>query len=234
MDESRVRLTSGQLGQLILSIIVITLILAVALFWPAGTLDYPQAQCYFIGFMLWMIFGSIWFVFAYPALIVRRLNVGPRAETRLAQKIIQVLLLVVIGGMLAIPGFDRRYGWGPRVPWLLSVFSGIGILAGFGLGAWSAAYNEFMATTITVEKTHKVISTGPYGIVRHPMYSGVMMWTTFSPLALGSWYGLLPSLGMVLVIVWRMFDEEAHLKLALNGYAEYCGQVRWRLLPYIF
>jgi protein-S-isoprenylcysteine O-methyltransferase Ste14 len=224
----------SQLLLLCFRILIITHLFGIALFLPAGTWDYPQAWFYFTGFALWTIFGSIWFAISYPSPIARRLDLGPQAESRPAQKIIHFLILAAVLAIMAFPGLDRRYKWGPIVPKSICVIAGFVVLIGMAIGCRSAIYNEYMATTITVERAQKVISTGPYAIVRHPMYTGCLLWGWFTPLALGSWVGEGVALCMVFILVWRLLDEESHLKAQLNGYKEYCGFVQWRLIPYMF
>jgi protein-S-isoprenylcysteine O-methyltransferase Ste14 len=115
---------------------------------------------------------------------------------------------------------------------------GAGVLGGAGACRDRALHhlprlkeNSFSASTIKVFKDQKVISTGPYALVRHPMYTGALLLALASPLALGSWWGFLPILLVIPALVWRIFDEEKLLKAELPGYAEYANKVRYRLVP---
>jgi protein-S-isoprenylcysteine O-methyltransferase Ste14 len=124
-----------------------------------------------IAFTLWMFIGFIWLIKFHPTLYVRRLEAGPSAEQSLTQKVIATCLFALLGVMFILPGLDRRYGWS-HVKWQFTVFGLIGSFLGLILVVGVALHNEYMAASITVESTQKVITTGPYAIVRHPMEFG--------------------------------------------------------------
>lgn len=135
--------------------------------------------------------------------------------------------------LLLVPALDVRWN-GARVPAALSAIGDTLILAGFYLVFLVFRENTFAASTIEVAGDQRVISTGPYAIVRHPMYAGGLLFMAATPLALGSWWGFVPFVVVVAVIVWRLMDEERLLRERLPGYAAYCMKVKWRLLPGVF
>jgi protein-S-isoprenylcysteine O-methyltransferase Ste14 len=165
-----------------------------------------------------------------PELLERRKQAGPMAETRLAQKIIISILIVALITMLVLSALDHRFGWSD-VPAAVSLAGDVLAAVGLYITFLVVKENTFSAANIKVFKDHKVISTGPYALVRHPMYTGTLLFTLASPLALGSWWGLLPVLLVVPMLVWRIFDEEKLLNAELLGYADYARQVRYRLVP---
>ncbi len=203
------------------------------LFGPAGTFDFWQAWVYWGLFTAYLIIGTAFWLRIDPGLMERRLKVGPRAEKSLAEKIIVGFLLGYLCLWLTVPGFDRRFHWSD-VP-LDVVIAGFALsILGLGFVAYTARYNRYMAATITVEEHQPVISTGPYAWIRHPMYTGTLLWFFGTPLALGSWWGVPAALPLLGVLVFRIFDEERYLREHLPGYTEYCGKVRWRLIPFLF
>jgi protein-S-isoprenylcysteine O-methyltransferase Ste14 len=134
---------------------------------------------------------------------------------------------------MILPSLDHRFSWS-AVP-LLAVVVGDALTAlGFFIVFRVFKENSFTAATIEVAPDQRVISTGPYAIVRHPMYSGALVMLVGTPLALGSWWGLLMSVLMIFAIAWRALDEERFLRKNLSGYAEYCQIVRYRLVPFVW
>jgi len=200
------------------------------LFIPAGSLGFWQGWA----------FLTIWFVpilaaFAYfykhdPALVERRLN---RKETVREQKLIIKFGFVtwLIGYLL--PGLDHRFGWS-HLPLWLTILSQAFVLGGWLMVFWVLKANSFAAATIRVEPDQKVISSGPYRIVRHPMYLGVSVMLLFSPLALGSYFALPVFALFIPIIVLRLLNEEKVLRQELPGYAEYCLHTRFRLVPFLW
>ncbi len=206
---------------------------AVLLFAPAGTFAYWQAWLYGFVFIAGTAAISIYFLKHDPELIRRRMNVGPRAETEPAQKIIMVLVLSGFLLLMIVPGLDHRWHWSAVPVWLVLVANGLVALS-FVAFFVVMKQNSYAASTIRVEAGQPVISTGLYGIARHPMYSGALPLLFFSPLALGSYWGLLVGAAMLPALIWRLLDEERFLKLNLPGYSGYCRKVRYRLIPGIW
>ncbi|MGC1463197.1 MAG: isoprenylcysteine carboxylmethyltransferase family protein, partial [Terracidiphilus sp.] len=162
-----------------------------------------------------------------------RVKAGPGAEKEKTQKWIQFLASLAFIGTLVLPSLDRRFLWS-HVPPLL-VIAGDGLVA-LGFFAVFIVYKEntFTSATIEVAPNQRVISTGPYAWVRHPMYAGALVMLFGTPVALGSWWGMLMSIPMTLVIVLRLLDEEKFLQRSLPGYTEYCGKVKFHLAPHIW
>ena len=172
-------------------------------------------------------------VFKDPKLLERRMKVGPAAEKTMTQKIIVMLAFVFFAGTAFVPALDHRFGWS-EVPAFVVVFGNLLIVASYFGFYQVLRENTYAAATIQVEEGQRVISTGPYAIVRHPMYSAALIMSLGMVLALGSWVGLLSFVPGILVLVWRLLDEERFLHKDLPGYTEYTRKVRWRLIPGIF
>jgi protein-S-isoprenylcysteine O-methyltransferase Ste14 len=204
--------------------------LLVALLLPAWSLRFWQAWVYWALFGAFVVLSSWYFVKNDPALVRRRLHVGPTAEREHSQKIIQGLAGGLVFLVFLVPGFDHRFGWS-AVPTPLVWLGDVVMLAGWLFVFRVLRENTFAASTITVEAAQRVISTGPYAWVRHPMYAGSAVAFLATPLALGSWWALLPALLLCATLVVRLRDEERYLTLHLPGYDEYRCRVRWRLLP---
>ncbi len=207
--------------------------LGLLLFAPAWTFDFWQAWVFLLVFT-----ASAALITAYlwkndPPLLERRVNAGPGAEKEKSQKLIQCFASLAFAGVLMLPSLDHRFSWSD-VP-LATVIAG-DVLVAFGFLIIFRVFraNTFTAATIEVADDQRVVSRGPYAIVRHPMYSGAFVMLFGTPLALGSWWGLLMLIPMTFVILWRLLDEERFLSKKLQGYAEYCQRVRYRLLPFIW
>ena len=203
---------------------------AVLLFAPAGTFAYWQAWLYGFVFIAGTTALSVYFLKHDPELVRRRMRVGPKAETESAQKIIMVLIFSGFLLLIIVPSLDHRWHWSAVPVWLVLFANGLVALS-FGAFFVVMKKNSYAASTITVEAGQPVVSTGLYGVVRHPMYSGALLLLFFTPLALGSYRGLLVGVAMLPALIWRLLDEERFLKLNLPGYAEYCRKVRYRLVP---
>jgi protein-S-isoprenylcysteine O-methyltransferase Ste14 len=200
---------------------------------PAWSLDYWQAWVYGTAFLITTTAIGIYFLKRDPKVVARRMRVGPAAEREPAQKIIMTLVLAGFVLLLVAPGFDHRLHWSSVPAWLAlaaNVFVVLGLLG----TAVVLRQNSYAASTITVEAGQPVISTGLYAIVRHPMYSAALVMTAFTPLALGSYWGLLLVIPLIPVLAWRLLDEERFLRQNLPGYDEYCRDVRYRLVPYVW
>jgi protein-S-isoprenylcysteine O-methyltransferase Ste14 len=208
-------------------------VLAILIFLPAGTLHYWQGWALLITFTVASTALTVYMAVYDKKLLERRLHAGPRAETRTSQKIIIVLVMLGSVAFLVFPVLDHRFGWSP-VPPYVSIVGDVLIVLGFLFIFFVVRENSYAASTIQVAENQKVISTGPYALVRHPMYAGALLLIVGLPLALGSWYGLLGIFGFLPVLIWRLSDEERFLTRNLPGYSEYKDQVRWRLIPGLF
>jgi len=204
--------------------------LGVCLFAPAGSFSYWQAWLYLLTFA-----GSAAAITAYlwrhdRQLLLRRLNAGPTAERARSQQVIQALAGVAFIGTLVVPALDRRFRWS-RVPALLVILANIAVGAGFFIVFRVFQANTFTSATIELAEEQQVVSTGPYARVRHPMYAGALLMLLATPIALGSWRGLLMFIPMFAAVLWRLQDEERYLSHNLAGYLEYKARVRHRLVP---
>ncbi|MGB7862484.1 MAG: isoprenylcysteine carboxylmethyltransferase family protein [Candidatus Sulfotelmatobacter sp.] len=200
------------------------------LFIPAGSLRFWQGWAYL---MVWFVPAI--FVFGYfckhdPQLIERRLQ---RKEKVHEQKLIMRFAFVTFLIGYLLPGLDHRFGWS-HLPLWLTILSQAFVLAGWAMIFWVLKTNSFAAATIRVEPGQKVISSGPYRIVRHPMYLGASVMFLFAPLALGSYFALPVFALLIPIIVFRLRNEEKVLRQELPGYAEYCLNTRFRLVPFLW
>ena len=208
-------------------------VLAILLLAPAWTLHYWQAWVYLFIFAASSALITTYLWNKDRKLLERRLNAGPAAENETSQKLIQRLASLVFMGAMILPSLDHRFSWS-AVP-LPVVVAGDALTAlGFFIVFLVFKENTFTAAIITVTPDQKVVSTGPYAVVRHPMYSGALVMLLGTPLALGSWWGLLMFAPMTFTIAWRARDEEAFLAKSLPGYKEYCQIVRYRLAPFVW
>lgn len=208
-------------------------ILLACLFIPAGTLSYWQAWVFLAVFAASSQALGIYFLTHDRKLVERRMKIGPAAEQRPAQKIISALFMLGFVGFVVLPAFDHRFGWSPVAP-VLSVLANAIIVLSFVLFFLVMESNSYAASTIQVEEGQRVVSTGPYAYVRHPMYSGALLLVAAMPLALGSWLSVLLIVPFFPVLVWRILDEEDFLRKDLPGYAEYMRRVRYRLIPRVW
>jgi protein-S-isoprenylcysteine O-methyltransferase Ste14 len=216
-----------------LSLLVLFLAMAALLFVPAGTFDYWQAWTFLAVYSAWSLAITLYLVKKDPKLLERRMRGGPTAEKETTQKIIMVLTSLGFIGLIVVPALDRRFGW--------SHMTTYAVLAGEGLVAvgWLAIFfvfreNSFSSATIELAPDQTVISTGPYALVRHPMYSGGLIMLLGMPIALGSWWGMLVVIAILPALIWRLFDEERFLARHLPGYVAYQSKVKYRLIPRIW
>ena len=215
----------------ILQVGVFFIIFAVFIFLPAGTLNFWQGWVFFAVFCISTLLITMYFLVKDPALIGRRIKSG---EKRTDQKIFQSISgFVFFVGLLAIPGIDYRFSWS-NVPDVIVVLSDIFVLLGFTIVFLVFNTNSYTSATIEVSEGQKVISTGVYSIVRHPMYLGAVLILIFMPLALDSLWALIPALFICIFVVLRLLDEEKLLLTELDGYKEYCEKTRYHLIPFIW
>lgn len=168
-----------------------------------------------------------------PALLRRRLRGGMFGEVEASQRVIITLLYVAIAAVILLTAIDMRNDWS-SVPWGVTLVGDILVGAGLLLILLVFIANQYAGASVRVEAGQTVTSTGVYALVRHPMYSGMLLAFLGLPLALGSWWGLAPYPLMVAVFVWRLLDEERYLTANLPGYADYLQRVRYRLIPRVW
>jgi len=207
--------------------------LGIILFLPAWTLNYWQAWVFIAVFMVSVNVIGVYLSIKDPALLERRKNVGPAKEQNGAQRIIMSLAVVSILGLLVFCALDHRFGWSPVPLWVVLI-GDVLVALGLMIDLFVFRENSYGGSTVQTIEGQKVISTGSYALVRHPMYGGVLVMMAGVPLALGSWWGLLVLVIVVPALVWRILDEEKLLKKDLPGYNYYVLKVRYRLVPYIW
>ena len=186
-------------------------VVALLLFVPAGTPRYWQAWAYLAVFFGASGVDNPLSDENYPALLRRRLRGGPTAEKETSQKIIMSFTSIGYVALLVVSALDHRFGWSSP-PAFLTIAADLLILLGLYIVFLVDRENSFSSATIEVAADQRVISTGPYAVVRHPMYAGSFLYLLATPLALGSWWGLLAVAGIAPFLAWRLFDEERFLK----------------------
>ena len=211
----------------------LAIVLWLVLFVPAWTLNYWQAWIYWLVFVVCVTAISVYFIKKDPKLIEKRVKAGPGAETEIVQKVIQTLAAIFFILLLLTPSLDHHFQWS-NVPAYVSIVSYVFVVLGLLIVFLVFKANSFASATIEVGSEQKVISTGAYGVVRHPMYSGALLMLLFTPLALGSFWGLLAFPPILVAIAVRLKEEEKFLSKNLAGYAEYCQKVKYRLIPYVW
>ena len=216
-----------------LSSVVGLAVFGLILFVPAGTLNYWQAWVFIATFSASTTLPSIYLARTNPATLQRRMRVGPGAEARTIQKIVIVVAFLTLFAMMLFSAFDHRMGWS-AVPAWVCLLGDVLVAAGLGIAMLVTIQNAYAAANVTVETGQTLVSGGAYKFVRHPMYLGNVIGMVGIPLALGSYWGLLFVIPGLLVLVFRIRDEEEVLTGELDGYREYTRRVRYRLVPYIW
>ena len=202
------------------------------LFLPAGTFDYWQAWVFLAVFFIASL-STVYFLKNDPAALERRMHAGPVAETRTVQKVVASGVYVLFAALLVFSALDHRFGWSP-VPAAVSLAGAALVAIGLGIAIFTVIENRYAAATVTVEESQKVVSTGLYGLVRHPMYMGATIMMAGIPLALDSWWGLAVLIPCLFGVAFRIRDEEKMLTNELSGYHEYTQKVHHRLVPYVW
>jgi protein-S-isoprenylcysteine O-methyltransferase Ste14 len=203
------------------------------LFLPAGTFDYWQAWVFLAVFALSTWIPSVYLMRTNPAALERRMRAGPLAETRMLQRILITVVFVCFPAMFVVSALDHRFGWSP-VPAAVSLAGDVLLAIGLVATMLVVIQNGYAAANVTVEAGQRLVSSGLYGLVRHPMYTGNVVLMVGVPLALGSYWGLILVIPGLIVLVLRIRDEEDLLAHELSGYREYTHQVRYRLVPYVW
>jgi len=212
---------------------VLAAVMGLLLFMAAGTMSYWQAWVY-----LGIFFGASALTTAFlirrdPALLERRIRGGPTAEKRPVERLIMVFTSIGFIALLVVPALDHRFRWSGVPVWVV-IAGDVLVVIGFYFIFLVYRENTFTSATIEVAPGQTVISTGPYAIVRHPMYASALLYLVGTTLALGSYWGMVPLMATMPFLIWRLFDEEKFLAESLPGYVEYRKKVRHRLVPGIW
>jgi protein-S-isoprenylcysteine O-methyltransferase Ste14 len=225
MDNLIVRAVSG--------FAFLMLVLSVALFVPAGSVHFWQAWVYLGVFAGCSLLITAYLIRNNRQLLADRVKAGPIAEPQRTQQLLQSLAGLLFIALFVVCGLDVRFGWSD-VPPLASLLSDGLVTLGFYVVFLTFRENSYCRSTIEVSAGQQVITSGPYGLVRHPMYAGAALLLVFTPVALGSWVAVFCAIVLILVIVVRLLNEERFLRAHLSGYKEYCQQVRYRLVPFVW
>ena len=214
-------------------IVFLFVVPALLLFLPAWTFCYWEAWLYLALFLGSAGSITLYLIKTDTALLQRRISIGPQAEKERSQKIIVFFTQLSFMAMYVVSAFDHRLDWSFVTLPVVIVGEAL-VIAGFYIIFRVFKENTFTSATVEVAKGQKVISTGPYRVVRHPMYSGGLLMLVSTPLALGSFWGLITFIPITFVIVLRLLDEERFLSANLSGYTAYCNKVQFGLIPRVF
>lgn len=208
--------------------IILTVIMWVILFIPAWTIKFWQAWILWSGFSIITFSITAYFINRNPEFLARRTK---GKEENIKKKSPLFLKLYYIGFIL--PGIDFRFNWSKEPLWLV-ILSNVIVFASYIFIFYVFKQNTYASTTIQVEDNQNVISSGPYSIIRHPMYLGMILMSLFIPLALGSYYSLIPMLLIIPITAMRVKNEEEILLRELKGYKNYCLKTKYRIIPFIW
>ena len=216
--------------QAILKFTLGVVLVGLVIFLPAGTFSFPGGWLLMGILFVPMFLAGIVMMCKNPDLLKSRLNAKEKqGEQQLVVKLSGLMFLV--GFILA--GLDFRFGWSKMPLWVV-ITASVVLLISYGLYAEVMRENAYLSRTIEVQENQKVVDTGLYGIVRHPMYA-VTLWLFLAiPVVLGSWWSLLCFLPYIAVIVIRIRNEETVLEAGLDGYVEYKKRIKYRILPFIW
>ena len=207
--------------------------IALLLFLSAGTVRFWQAWAYWGVFSAAVLLITLYLLRHDPGLVGRRMHAGPVAEREPSQRLIQGLAGLLFCAMFVVPGIERRFR-PSALPPLAALGADVLVAAGFAIVHFVFRENGHASSVIEVEPGQRVVSTGPYALVRHPMYAGAMLMILATPLALGSIWALACALPLCGAVVARLLDEERYLAANLQGYEEYLRKVRCRLIPRVW
>lgn len=222
------QLSRGELTRIVIvRFLGAILVLSALFFLPAGTFAYREAWVYLAILFIPMLFVFFYLLNNDPELLARRMKTR---EKESEQKLIIKLSFIPFLLAFLLPGFDKRLGWS-NVPVGMVVMADILVVLGYGMVFLVFRENRYASRVVEVEQEQTVISSGPYAMIRHPMYLGSLLLYILSPLALGSYWAMIPAILIIPVIVARIRNEESVLARDLSGYQEYMQKTRYRLIP---
>ena len=214
----------------LLSLPVLIAVVAALIFLPAGTLEFWQAWVFLAVYFTCSLAITLYLMKKDPALLQRRMRGGPAAEKQTTQKIITTLTSLGFTALLVVPALDHRFGWS-HMPLSVALIGDALVALGFLAILRVFKENTYTSSTIELATDQRVICTGPYARVRHPMYAVASAILIGIPIALGSYFGLIATIAMTPALIWRLLDEERFLAANLPGYREYQEAVPFRLIP---
>lgn len=220
------KLLIAALTKFILGLVMVVLLL----FFPAGTLHYPGGWRFCALLFIPMLILGTALYFKAPELLKKRLSHKEKENTQ--KQVISLSVLMFIGGFV-VAGLDFRFGWSVMPHWV-TIAASIILLVSYGLYAEVMRENAYLSRTVEIQEGQKVIDTGLYGVVRHPMYMASTILFLSIPLVLGSWYALAIFFIYPTLLIKRIQNEEAILEAGLPGYIEYEKKVRYRMIPFIW
>ena len=222
-------------SQVLVRMVLAAILMPAALFVPVGSVKFWQGWAYLAVYLIPIFLIMSYLLKRDPQLLERRMHLKEKLSV---QKVIQVALPLIFCAGFVVSSFDYRFGWSRAfpepVPLWLTLLSLALVLSGVLLVFRVMRVNSFAARTVEVEAGQQVVSSGPYSLVRHPMYSGIIVMSLATPLALGSWIALPVAALLVPVLVIRLLSEERLLRRELPGYSEYCNRTRFRLVPLVW
>lgn len=220
---------------LVAQIVGLFMAFTLVLFFPAGTIAWPAGWIFLVLFFGFFLAVSVWLFRHNPGLLQERMRLGT-SDQQGWDKVLFPLIIVFPFVWLMFISFDAvRLRWSP-VPFWLQVVGAVLLLCSFYLFFLTFRENSYLSTVVRIqeERGHTVVSTGPYRYVRHPMYAGIVVFMLGTPLLLGSWYGVLLGLVLIVMLARRAVLEERTLRAELHGYAAYMAKVKYRLIPFVW
>lgn len=208
--------------------IILTVFMWIILFIPAGSIKFWEAWIFWSEFSTITFFITFYFMKKNPEFLARRAKVQQTKESVKTPLIFKVYYLGFV-----LPGIDFRFHWSNVELWIV-ISSNIIVFASYIFIFYVFKKNSYASTVIQVENEQNVISSGPYALVRHPMYLGMVIMSLFMPIALGSYISIIPMIFIIPITIIRIKNEEEMLLKNLNGYKAYCSKIKYRLIPFIW
>lgn len=219
-------------GKLLAQLVILALLFGVPLFGAAGTVAWLNGWAFLLLFLAFVVLVTAWLFANNPALLAERMTISRPDQKAWDKVLIRVTFVLFVGWLVLMPLDAVRFRWS-SVPLALQVVGGVGLVASFVLFFATFRANSFLSPMVRLQRERKqtVVSTGPYAVVRHPMYAAFVLFALGTALLLGSWLGLAADVVLVGMVAWRAVLEEGTLREELEGYADYARRVRYRLVP---